>query len=49
MLINVIKELLLKIIDNIDAGNSNINENEAIELIDSLKRFTDKTKRLSKY
>lgn len=35
--------------DDIDAGNSNISEGEAIKIVDSLKRFTDKEKRLSKY
>lgn len=28
---------------------SNISEGEALEIVDSLKRFTDKEKRLSKY
>lgn len=37
------------IVDDIDAGNSNITEGEAIEIVDNLRRFTDKEKRLSKY
>ena len=48
-MIQVIKKLLLDIIQNIDSGNSNITESEAMEIVDSLKRFTDKEKRLSKY
>ena len=48
-MLEVIRSLLLKIADDIDAGNSNITEVEAIEIVDSLKRFTDKEKRLSKY
>lgn len=48
-MLKVIRSLLLKIVDDIDAGNSNISEGEAIEIVDSLKRFTDKEKRLSKY
>jgi hypothetical protein len=32
----------LKIVDDIDAGNSNITEGEAIEIVDNLRRFTDK-------
>ena len=48
-MLKVIRSLLLKIVDDIDAGNSNISEEEAIEIVDSLKRFTDKEKRLSKY
>ena len=48
-MLRVIRSLLLKIVDDIDAGNSNISEGEAIEIVDSMKRFTDKEKRLSKY
>ena len=48
-MLEVIRSLLLKIVDDIDAGNSNITEGEAIEIVDSLKRFTYKEKRLSKY
>lgn len=48
-MLRVIRSLLLKIVDGIDAGNSNISEGEAIEIVDNLKRFTDKEKRLSKY
>lgn len=48
-MLKVIRSLLLKIVDDIDAGNSNISEGEALEIVDSLKRFTDKEKRLSKY
>ena len=42
-MLKVIKELLLKIIDSIDAGNSNITEQEALEIIDIIKRYTDTT------
>lgn len=38
----------MKIVDDIDAGNSNITEDEASKLIDALKEFTNKEKRLSK-
>ena len=48
-MLKVIRSLLLKVVDDIDAGNSNISEGEAIKIVDSLKRFTDKEKRLSKY
>lgn len=41
-MLKVIRNLLLKIIDDIDVGNSNITEKESIEIIDTLKRFTDK-------
>lgn len=46
-MLKVIRSLLLKIVDDIDAGNSNITEGEAIEIVDNLRRFTDKEKRLS--
>lgn len=48
-MLKTIRKLLVKIIKDIDAGNSNINEDEALEIIEALKTFTDKEKRLSKY
>ena len=48
-MIKIIKDLLLKIISDIDAGNSNINQDETIEIIQNLRSFTDKEVRLSKY
>lgn len=48
-MLEIIKKLLLKIVNDIDVGNSNITEEEAINIIDALKNFTDKTQRLSKY
>lgn len=48
-MLKIIKELLLKVVDNIDTGNSNISEKEAIEIIDALRRFTDQKTRMSKY
>ena len=48
-MLKVIKELLLKVVDNIDSGNSNISEDEGIEIIGMIKTLTDKTQRLSKY
>lgn len=38
-MLKVIRSLLLKIVDDIDAGNSNITEEEAIEIVDNLRRF----------
>lgn len=38
-----------RIIDNIDTGNSNLTEKEELEVIDIIRRFTDKTRRVSKY
>lgn len=48
-MLKIIRTLLEKIINDIDCGNSNINEDEAEQIIDIIKSFTDKTKRLSKY
>lgn len=48
-MLQVIKRLLLQIIENIDTGNSNITDKEAENLIAALKQYTDKEQRLSKY
>ena len=48
-MLQTIKRLLLKIVDDIDAGNSYIDENEAIELIGSLKEMVRTDKPMSKY
>lgn len=48
-MLKIIRSLLLQIINNIDAGNSNLSEDEAIQTIKYLKELTDKEKRLSKY
>ena len=47
-MLRIIRSLLVKIVDDIDAGNSNITEDEATKLIDTLKELTDKEKRLSR-
>lgn len=48
-MIQVIKELLLNIIQNIDSGNSNISENDAIEIAKVLSEYTRKDNGISKY
>ncbi len=48
-MLKVIKNLLLEIINSIDAGNSNLTEEETMEIIKVIKSYTDKTQRLSKY
>lgn len=45
----MIRKYLLKLVDDIDAGNSNLTEEESIELVNKLKELTDRQKRLSKY
>ena len=42
-MLKVIKDLLLKIIDNIDTGNSNLTEDQAVEVIKIIKNYTDTT------
>ena len=48
-MLQTIKRLLLKIIDDIDAGNSNIEEDEAIQIVSYLKRLSRKDTPMSKY
>lgn len=48
-MITIIRNLLSKIIQDIDLGNSNITEEEALEIIDLLKKFTNKEVYFSKY
>lgn len=48
-MLKIIKALLEKVINDIDCGNSNITEDEAMEIIKVIKSYTDKTQRLSKY
>ena len=47
-MLKVVRGLLLKMVDNIDAGNSNLTEDEALQAISYLKELTNKEKRLSK-
>lgn len=46
-MLNTVKTLLRKILDDIDAGNSNITEAEEKKIIDMLSEITDN--RMSKY
>lgn len=39
----------MKIVNDIDAGNNNITEKEAMELTKVLQSYTDKTVKMSKY
>ena len=48
-MLRAIKELLLKIVDDIDAGNSNITNEEAIELTNTISVLANKDRRMSKY
>ena len=48
-MLEVIKGLLLKIVGDIDAGNSKISEDDGIELVKIIRSYTDKTVKMSKY
>ena len=48
-MLNVIKNQLLEIIDDIDCGNSNISNEEALEWAGVLRKYTRKDIPLSKY
>ena len=47
--LSIIKELLLKIINDIDTGNSNLSAKECEEVIDYLSFISNKNEKLSKY
>ena len=48
-MINLIRSLLQKCIDRIDAGNSNLSADEEMKVIELLKKYTNKDRKLSKY
>lgn len=48
-MINLIRKLLVKIIEDIDAGNSELNEDESVELLECISEITNKNEKLSKY
>ena len=48
-MINLIRSLLQNFIDRIDTGNSNLSADEELEVIELLKKYTNKDRKLSKY
>ena len=48
-MLKLIRNQLLKIVEDIDAGNSNLTEEEEIEVAKLLKKFTTKDIPMSKY
>ena len=48
-MLRTIRRLLLDIVDDIDAGNSNMSEDEEMELIRVLKELSRKDRPMSKY
>lgn len=49
IILSVLSNLLRAFADKIDAGNSNLNETEALELVDLVKHFTDREELITKY
>lgn len=45
----ILKKALLQIIDDLDVGNSNISEEEAIKLVKVISNYTRKDEGMSKY
>lgn len=48
-MMDLIRKLLVKTVNDIDAGNSNLSDEDALRLIDILKEFSSKDVFLSKY
>lgn len=48
-MLKLIRNHLLKIVEDLDTGNSNLSDEEEVELLNLVVKLTDKTKRLSKY
>ena len=48
-MIGLIRSLLQNCIDRIDAGNSNLSAEEEVEIIELLKKYTNKDRKFSKY
>lgn len=48
-MLKIIRGILSEIIKDIDCGNSNISEDDGMEIVKILKSYTDKTVKMSKY
>ena len=48
-MINIVKSILNNIIKDIDAGNSNITEEDEAKILEVLNKYTHKDEKLSKY
>ena len=49
MMLEVLRKHLLRIVDDIDAGNSELSESELYDVVDLLKRYNFRDKYISKY
>ena len=48
-MLNILRAQLVKIIDDIDTGNTNITEEDTVEIAKALRRITRKDNPMSKY
>lgn len=48
-MLQVIKKLLLKVVDDIDTGNTELSQQEMGEVVDVLQRYNFRDKYISKY
>lgn len=48
-MLNVLRAQLVKIIDDIDTGNTNITEEDTVEIAKALRRITRRDNPMSKY
>jgi len=48
-MLQIIRKLLLGIVDDIDSGNSNASEEEQVKIIRALQRYTRKDNQWTKY
>ena len=48
-MLQAVRKALQLIIDNIDAGNTNLTEEECITIVDTIKRLSQKERLISKY
>ena len=48
-MLKIIRELLGGIIENIDTGNSKIEEEDEVKIIEVLRQYTERDKPMSKY
>ena len=48
-MLQAVKKALQLVIDNIDAGNSRLTEEECVTIVDTIKRLSQKERLISKY
>lgn len=48
-MLTLLRKCLQQILNDLDSGNTNLTEDEELELLTTLKTYLDKTTRMSKY